>query len=200
MARGKKIKASKLPNRREIFSSSDSYKSLLYGIITVIILFIVGFSITRLFLNRPKPEIDGGAVSIEKINEAVKSVQPGTYAVQSGDSLWSIAENKYQDGFKWRELAKVNNISNPDEIEVNTKLLVPQLPQASNSNSTSEIPKDNAKQIITGNSYIVVHGDDLWNIAVRAYGDGYRWVDIARANSLDNPNLIHSDNKLVIPR
>ncbi|PIZ97158.1 MAG: lectin, partial [Candidatus Levybacteria bacterium CG_4_10_14_0_2_um_filter_35_8] len=38
------------------------------------------------------------------------------------------------------------------------------------------------------------------NIAVRAYGDGYRWVDIARANGLENPDLIFSGNVLKIPR
>lgn len=53
---------------------------------------------------------------------------------------------------------------------------------------------------ITGNSYTIKSGDDLWNIAVRAYGDGYKWVEIAQANKLEDPNLIHSDNKLVLPR
>ncbi|MFI5265695.1 MAG: LysM peptidoglycan-binding domain-containing protein [Candidatus Levyibacteriota bacterium] len=55
-------------------------------------------------------------------------------------------------------------------------------------------------QKITGKTYTVKAGDDLWNIAVRAYGDGYKWVDIARVNNLSNPNLIFSDNVLVIPR
>ena len=53
---------------------------------------------------------------------------------------------------------------------------------------------------ITGSSYTVVHGDNLWDIAVRAYGDGYKWVEIANANDLANPNLIHTGNLFVIPR
>lgn len=60
---------------------------------------------------------------------------------------------------------------------------------------TNEI--DNA---IEGNSYTVVHGDTLWDISVRAYGTGYKWVDIAAANDLVNPNLIHAGNQFVIPR
>ncbi len=202
MARRKKTQVSSLPKRREIFSSSDSYKSLLYGIITVVVLFIVGISLARLFLNRPKPEIDGGAVSVEKINEAVKSVREGTYTVQSGDSLWSIAENKFGDGFKWVEITRANKISNPAEIEIGTKLTIPSLPKVSNntSGSKSETSTNNIKQTITENSYVVTQGDDLWEIAVRAYGDGYRWVEIARANNLANPDLIHTDNVLIIPR
>jgi nucleoid-associated protein YgaU len=40
----------------------------------------------------------------------------------------------------------------------------------------------------------------LWTIAVRAYGDGYKWTEIAKANKLVNPNLIHPGNVFVLPR
>jgi nucleoid-associated protein YgaU len=53
---------------------------------------------------------------------------------------------------------------------------------------------------ISDSSYTVVRGDSLWKIAVRAYGDGYKWVEIAKANNLANPNLIHAGNVLTLPR
>lgn len=53
---------------------------------------------------------------------------------------------------------------------------------------------------ISGDSYTVVHGDNLWNIAVRAYGDGFKWTEIAKANNLSNPSIIHAGNHFVIPR
>lgn len=53
---------------------------------------------------------------------------------------------------------------------------------------------------IEGETYTVVEGDSLWSIAERAYGDPYRWVDIASANELVNPNLIHPGNNFTIPR
>ena len=53
---------------------------------------------------------------------------------------------------------------------------------------------------IDGDTYTVIRGDNLWNIAVRAYGDGFKWVDIAKANDLANPSIIHRGNVLVIPR
>lgn len=55
-------------------------------------------------------------------------------------------------------------------------------------------------QDVEGDSYTVVKGDSLWKIAERAYGDGYKWVEIARANNLINPDLIHAGNVFVIPR
>lgn len=50
-----------------------------------------------------------------------------------------------------------------------------------------------------GNVYEVQTGDYLWSIAVEVYGDGHRWVDIARANDLVNPDVIHTGNRLVLP-
>lgn len=57
-------------------------------------------------------------------------------------------------------------------------------------------------ETISGNTYTVVQGDHLWNIAVRAYGDGYKWVDIYQANKekIANANLIYPDQELVLPR
>lgn len=48
-------------------------------------------------------------------------------------------------------------------------------------------------------SYAVAKGDSLWKIAVATYGNGYRWSEIARLNSLANPNLIHVGNILQLP-
>ncbi|HSW88483.1 MAG TPA: LysM peptidoglycan-binding domain-containing protein [Candidatus Saccharimonadales bacterium] len=53
---------------------------------------------------------------------------------------------------------------------------------------------------ITGKIYTVKLGDSLWNIAQRAYSNGDKWVDIAKANNLTNPSIIHSGNILKIPR
>jgi nucleoid-associated protein YgaU len=52
---------------------------------------------------------------------------------------------------------------------------------------------------ISGPTYTVKRGDTLWDISVRAYGDGYRWVDIAKENKLLNPHIIHAGNVFVLP-
>ncbi|MBP9687709.1 LysM peptidoglycan-binding domain-containing protein [Candidatus Woesebacteria bacterium] len=53
---------------------------------------------------------------------------------------------------------------------------------------------------ITGESYTIMHGDSLWKIAERAYGDGHAWVKIAKANKLSHPGTIHTGNVLTLPR
>ena len=53
---------------------------------------------------------------------------------------------------------------------------------------------------ITDRTYVVKEGDHLWDISVRAYGDGFRWVDIVSANNLSNPNTLVTGMVLKIPR
>lgn len=45
----------------------------------------------------------------------------------------------------------------------------------------------------------VVQGESLWKISEKYYGSGYNWVDIAKENSLANPNRILADQSLVVP-
>lgn len=42
---------------------------------------------------------------------------PKTHTVKSGETLWAIAKKYLGDGSKYTELAKINNISNPNVIE-----------------------------------------------------------------------------------
>ena len=110
------------------------------------------------------------------------------YVVVKGDSLWSIAEANYGDGFKWKDLAKDNNLSS-STLEIGQKLVISEI-----------VTVAPTEQTISSSSYTVVTGDSLWQIAVRSYGDGYAWTRIATANGLANPNLIHAGNMLTLPR
>lgn len=47
--------------------------------------------------------------------------------------------------------------------------------------------------------YTVVKGDTLWGIAKKFYGNGNRYPEIAKANNIANPNIIHTGQKLLIP-
>lgn len=48
-------------------------------------------------------------------------------------------------------------------------------------------------------TYTVQPGDDLWHIAEKFYTSGYYWTQIAKANNLDNPGILYSGTKLMIP-
>jgi nucleoid-associated protein YgaU len=128
------------------------------------------------------------------------------YTVQDGDNLWNIAERAYSNGFNWIEIARANNLLNENLIEVGTKLNIPKIDKKSSSLGLAT-PNDNGKKDtlvredkITDSKYTIKNGDNLWNISIRAYADGYKWVEIAKANKIDNPDLIYAGNKLTLPR
>jgi nucleoid-associated protein YgaU len=48
-----------------------------------------------------------------------------TYTVESGDTLWAIAERFYGDGSKYQVIADANGIPNPDLIQPGQVLTIP---------------------------------------------------------------------------
>lgn len=118
-----------------------------------------------------------------------------THTVAQGETLWAIAEKYYGSGYNWVDIAKENNLANADVIEVGQSLTIPDVEPLTPTRAVVE-----REDVISGATYEVVKGDTLWDIAIRAYGDGYRWVEIARENKLANPDIIHSGNIFVIPR
>jgi nucleoid-associated protein YgaU len=53
----------------------------------------------------------------------------GSYTVQSGDTLWNIAETVYGDGSKYSKIFEANNelLESPDQIFPGQKLVIPEL-------------------------------------------------------------------------
>ncbi|QQE11930.1 LysM peptidoglycan-binding domain-containing protein [Planctomycetota bacterium] len=48
-------------------------------------------------------------------------------------------------------------------------------------------------------SYIIKDGDNLWQIAIRVYGDGQKWTDIKAANPGLNENRLIPGKKINLP-
>jgi nucleoid-associated protein YgaU len=192
----RKQKVQKKENNFSFFSSSRKYTPLVYGALTVLVLFLLVFATIKFVTNKVTLSIGDDGISTKTVSE---------YVVKEGDTLWSISEKTYSDGFSWTEIAKANNIKNPSELEKGQKLVLPTISEKKVSkgiNFGSQISPE-AKIVtdkITGPYYTVKEGDSLWTIAVRAYGDGYKWVDIANRNNLVNPDLIHPGNQFVLPR
>ncbi len=55
----------------------------------------------------------------------VKRPADGKYTVQKGDSLWNISMSTYGTGFRWTEISKANNLSNPNLIFTGNVLMLP---------------------------------------------------------------------------
>ncbi len=164
---------------------TESYTSLILGAIVVLIIGILFISFAKENKSKQISSTDDVSKISEQLSQSTNT--SSTYTVKPGDDLWTISENIYNNGYRWVEIAKLNKLENPGLIYSGDKLTIP----------ANEIVKNNS---ITGNRYVVIKGDSLWNIAVRAYGDGFRWTQIAKTNNIVNPNLIHPGNVLKIPR
>ena len=102
-------------------------------------------------------------------------IKPNVYIVKSGDTLSGIAE-MYNTSYQ--ELARYNNISNPDLIYPGEEIRIPQ----GDSNNTNNI-------------YIVKPGDTLSEIAEK-YNTTYQ--ELARINNISNPDLIYPGEEIRI--
>ncbi len=190
------------------FNISESYTSLMLGIAVVI--FVAFFFVSFIRNRTPETLSAVSTVKSEIISQEMQKAKQNNqaaYTVVQGDTLWSIAENHYGSGYDWGEIAKVNNITDPSTLEAGAVLVFPKDDAKILATSTvaDSVVAQTADQqqtegAITDKTYTVKPGDDLWDIAVRAYGDGYRWPDIAKANNLADPDLIFSGNVLTIPR
>ena len=177
----------------------ESYTSLFLGAVVVIVALVLVFSFIKSKNAVNKEASSSSTVNVGNVNKEQGKVNlPVTYVVKQGDDLWHIAQNLYGSGYNWIDLANANKLENPSMVYTGTKLIVPDVKSRLLTNTLSaNVQEPNS---ITGVSYKIVKGDSLWWIAVRAYGNGYKWVEIAKANNLVNPDLIYSGNILRLPR
>jgi len=215
------------------FRIGNSYVNLAVGIIVVIAVAALVVGLIR------NGKIQTPGENQEETQNMQEATLPAKHTVAQGEDLWKISEKYYKTGYNWVDIAKENNLSDPNAIETGMELTIPdvairnqgteevaqaipspvatQAAPATQGPQATEAPKATVTSAmeqkpaesqaptqdvgaISGNSYTVVKGDDLWDIAVRAYGDGYKWVEIARANKLVNPDVIHPGNVFTLPR
>jgi nucleoid-associated protein YgaU len=164
---------------------SEETISMVLGAIVIV---IVGVLIVNYFKDK-----SGGTIPGTSTQTSAKE-----HVVVKGETLWSIAEDSFGSGYNWVDIKSANNLKT-ESLEVGQKLAIPDV-SPKQPTSTKKIATVAQVSPITGNTYTVVKGDCLWKIAVKAYGDGYKWVAIAKANKLVNPGIIHSGNVLTLPR
>ena len=187
---------------------NESTISTLLGVLVIIILGVLIFNYFKT-TSQPETPQEVTQEELEKV-EFIKSEEgklipaslPTTHQVATGEDLWHIAEKHYTSGYNWIDIAQANNLVNPDYLEVGQELKVPKVevrkPTAEIGSVIVTLTQE--KQTIQGNKYQVQKGDYLWDIAIRAYGDGYKWPEIAQANNLVNPDYLEVEQELVLPR
>ncbi|HYM65578.1 MAG TPA: LysM peptidoglycan-binding domain-containing protein, partial [Candidatus Sulfotelmatobacter sp.] len=169
----------------------ESYTSLFLGAVVVVVALILLFSFLKARSNQNQQTQSNSTSSEELVNG-----RPTSYVVKSGENLWQISEKIFKSGYNWVDIANANHLANPGILFVGTKLVIPNV----EPKEITVKPTLTVENSIRGSTYTVVKGDYLWSIAIRAYGDGYKWTEIAKANNLSNPNLIYSGNVLRLPR
>lgn len=199
----------KLKQLLKTIKLNESLLSMVFGIVTVL---LIGVLVLRMYGAQSPTitqEADQTEVATEKVGEVVVETKedgkkyptelPEKVTVEAGESLWTIAENQYGSGYNWVDIAKENNLSNANQLNVGQELKLPKV--AVKMIEKEEVVASAKPEItITEDSYTVVKGDHLWGIAVRAYGDGYKWVEIAKNNEIAHPNYIEVGQVLKLSR
>lgn len=211
----------------KIESNISTNQSKLSMVLGGLIILVVGILIFNYF-NKSKSDL-GPAQQIqqEELKQADVSPDqlPGKYTVKEGDTLFLIAEQYYQDGFKFNEIAKANNLTDVNTIEAGQMLNIPKLtnsqamasvspqPDASPTPKQSPVAQTIPTELgtggadttiwgskIEGNTYTVVEGDWLSTISARAYGDIFAYQKLAETNNISNPDYIVPGQIIKIPR
>ena len=171
---------------KEFFKSLRLNEQKISMILGAVVVAVVGVLIYNYFTGINRQE------ELAQSTEEQASVK--IHQVAPGESLWQISQKYYNDGYKWVEIAKVNNLASPDLLEAGQALAIPEL---------TVIPSTvSEEKTIPTSEYLVAQGDDLWKIAVRAYADGYQWTKIWEANKtvIANPDRVEVGTKMLLPR
>lgn len=177
--------------------SEPSISTILGGLVIVIVGILIfnyfkAGQVGEVLLEEP---LEGKVEFIETEEGRIPEGLPVNHRVEKGENLWEISERYYTSGYNWVDIMAENNLVNPDYLEVDQELKLPIVPVRELVRKVVQVSNP-----ITSDAYKVEKGDSLWKIAVRAYGDGYKWPEIAQANNLVNPNYIEVDQELNLPR
>ncbi|MDO8639022.1 MAG: LysM peptidoglycan-binding domain-containing protein [Candidatus Daviesbacteria bacterium] len=194
----KKTSVSLLQRFKSQMDDDQSYLTLIMGLLIVLIAGVLVFN----YFKQNKPDL-GSSAQTEQIDVSPNDL-PGKYTVKENDTLFSIAQTYYNDGYKFTSIAEENKLTNVDSIEAGQVLEIPKL-EASETASIDNGTGGAIDQTIWGekveeDTYTVVEGDWLSKIAGRAYGDVMAFDKIAKANNIADPNIIEPGTVLQIPR
>lgn len=212
-------KKSYLERIEEEVSTNQSKLNLILG---ALIILVVGVLLFNYFTKSKSGQIETQKAESSQQGDVNPESLPGKYTVKEGDTLFTIAEKYYSDGFKYPEIVNANSLENPNNVETGLVLEIPKLAQAitpttqpsvsttptitgaaptETPTEKSEVSKtEDLGPKITDDKYTVVEGDWLSTIAGRAYGDIYAFDKIAKANNIQDPNYIEAGVVLTIPR
>lgn len=189
----------KLKSLLKTLKINENLISTVMGGVVVVVMAAMIFNYFKTF-NKGGQITDESAVNLSE-EEVLSKELPTTYKVVKGDDLWHISERFYNSGYNYVDIAKANKLVNASLIETGQELVIPKV--AAKKTTVVKAETKTAKISIEGGKYTTVKGDYLWSIAVRAYGDGYKWTAIYTANKAkigNNPSRLFTGVELALPR
>jgi nucleoid-associated protein YgaU len=123
---------------------------------------------------------------------------PKTYAIQSGDTLSSIALTLYGSDRFWVEIAQANPTIDPLKLKPGQTIKLPQPADLRKTSNQRLVDNDSSK----GAQYTVRAGDNLSTIAQEFYKNSAMWRRIYNANKSkigSNPDTLQAGVTLDIP-
>lgn len=98
--------------------------------------------------------------------------------------------------FPW-EVVRQDRVEYSIELAVETTL--PEPVKILTTASGASLLKEVAPAASVGETYTVKQGDTLWALAVKYYGNGSRWREIAKANGILDPRKLQVGQRITIP-
>src|SRR3989344_510223 len=203
----------RIKNILKFFKMNENAISTLMGAVVIVVIAGLIFNYFRtanlktwqgMLLN------DQEAATSEKKPEGNDEKLIATYKVARGDDLWHISEKYYKSGYNYVDIMKENKITGKGVITAGQELRIPkveprnitvlELKKEIALSDKGDVVKSNSSAIEVG-EYMTQAGDSYWKIAVRAYGDGYKWTKIYWANKrlFADPDMIFTGVKITIP-
>lgn len=105
---------------------NQSYLNLILGGLIVIVLGVLVYN----YFNRPNNDINTAEQMTSEetqTGDVAKGSLPGKYTIKQGDTLFTIAQNYYDDGYKYTEIVKANGMANENQIEVGQEITIPKI-------------------------------------------------------------------------
>lgn len=126
----------------------------------------------------------------------VEGATATSYTIASGDTLWKIAEKFYGSGEYWQKIFADNAgiITDANKIYAGQKINIYPI-TAGKAAAGSQTANQEG-------TYTVQSGDNLWKIARKVLGFGWKWRELyeANADTLSDPGKLRAGQTLVIPK
>lgn len=124
------------------------------------------------------------------------------HIVDKGESLGIISKRYYGTPNYADEIAQFNNLSDPDQVKLGTRLVLPKKFAGNTAPSTRRGAQESTPKVAKKNKTVKVReGETLSDIAKRELGDGNKWhaLWLANKNVIPNPDRLSPGTVLQLP-